>query len=119
VVRKVVRKMVIKVVIKVVTLGDHLQPPNPPPALVIRSVPESDYPPRCYVRGSLTRGSDPVRGRGGPGRYRGDTEDVGRGLLSPRGSSRTADLMVLHRNFSKERDLEGSLSIAGESQERS
>ena len=37
--------MVRKVVRKVVTLEDHLQPPKAPPALVIRSVPESDYPP--------------------------------------------------------------------------
>jgi hypothetical protein len=34
-----------KVVRKVVTLEDHLQLPKPPPALMIRSVPESDYPP--------------------------------------------------------------------------
>ena len=63
---KVVIKVVRKVVRKVVTLGDHLQPPKPPPALVICSVPESDYPPPTLLRaGSLTRGA--IRFAGGAG----------------------------------------------------
>ena len=59
--------MVSKVVSKVVTLGDHLQPPNPPPALWIRPSPEADYPPPTLLRaGSLTRGA--IWFAGGAGR---------------------------------------------------
>ena len=82
-------------VIKVVTYGDHLRVAWPPPALVIRCRPESDYPPSTLLRsGSLTRGVLDFRAGGGQAESRLQRGWQRDGVEVPQGFQRTTNINV-------------------------